>query len=93
MSNRSEVMNCLSANRKMSVKAISDKTGISKTTVRKTIRILVRWGYPIASDNKGFWVMTTKREMQEYLNRLQKVQVALSERIADAYHAYEHTYK
>lgn len=93
MSHRSLVLNCLSAKNRMSVKAISEKTGISKTTVRKTIRMMVRWGYPIASDNKGFWIMTTKKEMQEYLNRLQRVQVALSERIADAYHAYQHTYK
>ena len=74
------------------VKYLATWLNIHPSTVRKYVVELVREGYPIASDSKGYWIMQSKKEMQEYLNKLQKVQVALSERIADAYHAYEHNY-
>lgn len=50
----------------------SNKMETTTRQVRQIIRDLrVKWEVPIISDVKGYWIVTSQEEAQEYLNRLE----------------------
>lgn len=80
------------SDKRASTSSLSAIIGRNRSTVRKLVREMVEDGYPIGSDRDGYWVFNNRKEMQQYLNRMQAVQVALSKRIASVYHAYNKTF-
>jgi chromosome segregation and condensation protein ScpB len=75
----------------ITAKTLARQAGIDETDdtcpkTRKLIRDLIRDGHCIGSENTGYKLMQTGKEVQEYLNSLLQRQIALSKRIADVYH-------
>lgn len=54
---------------------------------RKIIRELIDEGMCIGSNNNGYYIMQSGKEVQVYLNSLLKRQIAISNRIAAVYHS------
>jgi len=45
---------------------------------------------PYGSNNKGYYLIRNKHEMQRYMNRLLDLQIAVSKRIESVYRAFNH---
>jgi len=60
----------------------------SKPQTRKLIAMAIDKGHPIGSNNKGYFMLRTEKEMQKYLNNLMQRQIALSKRILGVYNAF-----
>lgn len=77
----------------MPVKQISEILGIKDTSgcprTRKLIlKAMKQFNVPIGSNNFGYFLIRTEKEMQEYLNKLMQLQIALSDRIKVTYYAF-----
>lgn len=71
---------------------LSDAAGLQEMDstapkARKIIRGLIDDGYVIGSDARGYKMLTTGKEIQQYLNALLKRQIGISNRIQAVYDA------
>jgi chromosome segregation and condensation protein ScpB len=66
---------------------IKESSGSCPTT-RKLIREAIKAGHAIGSNNSGYFMIETEKEMQRYLNSLMRRQIKMSQRIDDVYHAF-----
>lgn len=77
----------------MPVKRITEILGIKDTagcprTRKLILQAMKELNVPIGSTNLGYYLIRSEKEMQEYLNKLMKLQIALSKRIEITYYAY-----
>jgi len=77
----------------MPVKKITEILGIKDTagcprTRKLILQAMKELNVPIGSNNFGYYLIRNKQEMQVYLNKLMKLQIALSKRIEITYYAY-----
>jgi len=71
---------------------LSNRAGILETDetypkTRKIIRSLIDEGHCIGSNNYGYYLMQSGKEVQSYLNSLLRRQIAISNRIAAVYYS------
>lgn len=62
---------------------------VSCPRTRKLVKDAMKFfNVPIGAHNKGFYIIRTAQDMQRYLNRLLKIQIATSETIDITYEAF-----
>lgn len=71
---------------------LSNYAGVVETdttcpNTRELIKDLIRDGNLIGANSKGYWIMTTGKEVQQVLNSLLKRQMGISRRIQSIYDA------
>lgn len=55
--------------------------------IRQAIRVLINEGWPIGASSEGYFLLTTAKDVQEYLNNLLQRQMGISKRIQAVYDA------